>query len=205
MPSFSWLFRVLKAPRGSCWWWFSQADPGVQVVGEAGPQHPHLQTDSRGLQKLSFNPNWICREVVTVLRMAPALLLGLPHVCPIGQVLPVWSIKGNRAVRFAELGTPKFGWLKMLNISARKSSALPSANANSLKREKSQFIIFGPISVFLPRFPTVLAGCSTNPFGSNQGLGPPVNGLLEKPRRTSRSPSTDKPILSNFHLSSLPS
>src|SRR5437899_6579757 len=31
---------------------------------------------------------------------------------------------GSRAVRFAELGTPKFGWLKMLNISARKCSAL---------------------------------------------------------------------------------
>jgi hypothetical protein len=34
---------------------------------------PVGQTDSRGLQKLSFNPNWICRDVVTVLRIAPAL------------------------------------------------------------------------------------------------------------------------------------
>src|SRR2546429_5404780 len=54
---------------------------------------------------------------------------------------------GSRAVRFAWLGTPKFGWLRMLNISARKCSDLVSPNANCLKREKSQLTSLGPISV----------------------------------------------------------
>ena len=88
---------------------------------------------------------------------------------------------GSRAVRFAELGTPTFGWLKMLNISARKCSALVSPNEKRLKREKSQLTRLGPISVLRPRFPMVLTGCSTKAFASNQRLGSPVTGLLEKP------------------------
>src|SRR5256886_14080587 len=72
----------------------------------------------------------------------------------------------------------------MLNISARKCSALVSPNANCLKREKSQLTSLGPISVFLPRLPIVPAGCSTNALASYQRLGSPRIGLLDAPGRT---------------------
>src|SRR5260370_14149936 len=142
------------------------------------------QTDFRGLQKLSFNPNWICRDVVTVLRIAPALRFTFPFGC--------------KAVRFAELGTPKFGWLKMLNISARKCSVFPSVKVNCLKREKSQFTSFGPISVFLPRFPIVPEGCNSNALGSNQCWGSPVTGLLNLPGTTFGRSCIEKSIVFKF-------
>jgi len=48
-----------------------------RLFGRDTPLLDHL---SHSLQKVNFNPNWTCRDVVTVFRIAPALLLGLAHV-----------------------------------------------------------------------------------------------------------------------------
>ena len=56
----------------------------------------------RAAQKLSFIPNWICREVVEVVLMTPAAAAGTPvFVRTIGE------------------GIPQFAWFKILKTSAR--------------------------------------------------------------------------------------
>ena len=50
-------------------------------------------------------------------------------------------------------GSPKFGWLKMSNISGRNCTLNRSVIFVFLLTEKSVFRKFGPTIVFLPRDP----------------------------------------------------
>src|SRR5580692_354311 len=69
-------------------------------------------------------------------------------------------------------GALKFGWLKMLNVSARNWNEYRSVIGNDLKSEKSSFLYPGPVevSVLPPRAPAPVAGMQ--PVGlSAMGVG----------------------------------
>src|SRR6267154_1278906 len=97
---------------------------------------------------------------------------GVHHAC--GQQSSPVCLVGNPEVRMVEDVEHLGAEVQRLGLPQREL----------LKREKSQFTSLGPISVFLPRFPIVPAGCSTNALASYQRLGSPRIGLLDAPGRT---------------------
>lgn len=88
---------------------------------------------------MSFRPNWIWREVVDVLVMAPAV--------------PETFVPVLEDVKAIKLGVLKLARFNRLKISARNCNAIRSCNGVVLKVEKSQVAKPGPIRVSLPRFP----------------------------------------------------
>lgn len=89
--------------------------------------------------QINFSPNWIWRDVVEVLVMAPAV----PEVF-------VPEVDDVKVIKF---GVLKFARLSRLKISARNCSANRSCSVVVLNAEKSQVARPGPINVFRPKLP----------------------------------------------------
>src|SRR5208337_4567366 len=92
-------------------------------------------TGTRPTQKISFKPNWICRDVVAVVVINPAE----------GLIAPL-----EKTVAF---GVPKFGWFSTLKNSARNSRLRRSAIAVSLNNEASTPARPGPLYTPRPKSP----------------------------------------------------
>ena len=110
---------------------------------------------------MSFNPNWICRDVVDVHVIAPAV----PDVL-------VPAAEDVKVIRF---GVLKFARLSRLKISARNCSDSLSRKVVVLNVEKSHVAKPGPVNVSRPKSPKkpLLAGGAKKAFGSNHCAGFP--------------------------------
>lgn len=85
----------------------------------------------------SFRPNWICRDVVEVALITPAVLDGAEPA----------------DVNTTGFGVEKFVWLRILKNSDRNCSFNFSESGNSLSAEKSSVANPGPVNTSRPTFP----------------------------------------------------
>src|ERR1700730_14965430 len=116
-----------------------------------------------------FIANWICRSGMVVLSSTPAFpgerAVGDNDV-PVASKMSVLPSPGP--------GGAKFGWLRILNISARNCTLKFSENTLIclfLNTEKSRSVVPGPIMILRPAFPRRLKHWSE--LGST---GPPRLG-----------------------------
>ena len=126
-------------------------------------EDPPSEELSAQTQNRNFKPNWICRPVVFVLVILPAL-----------PTLP-------RLSKTILAGVEKLGWLVKLKNSARNCKLRDSPNRVILFKEKSNVAKPGPIRVFLPRLPKNPAGGSVKTLSSKYLSGPPRMGFLSAP------------------------
>ena len=114
----------------------------MQDSDSVAPAKPRAAIGSSAdteVYQINFKPNWICREVVEVLVIAPAV----PEV-----LVPV--VEDVKVIKF---GVLKFARFSRLKISARNWSDSRSPKVVVLKAEKSHVARPGPISVSRPKLP----------------------------------------------------
>ena len=99
------------------------------------------------------------------------------QVVPAGKICPANAAPGVvPACQTVPEGVPKFGWFKMLKISARNSSFPPSprkCKGVSFVIEKFTVASPGPRRISRAALPKVPAGCSVKAQGSNHRFGVP--------------------------------